>query len=180
MAKRKRDRWGLGAPPSALNPLILEVAREVSGDLRRRGIAHALIGGLAVGMHGRERATADIDFLLAGAAREVMRGFPLGANVDGVTFTVRGVTVDLLFPKSDEKFLERALKDAVGDLPVVPLDALVYLKMKAARGRDRGDVIELVKAGADVASARKYLIRHLPGKVALFDALVAEALVEPD
>ena len=40
--------------------------------------------------------------------------------------------------------------------------------------------MKLIPLTDDVSKVRRYLIRHLPGKVVLFDALVAEAGTEAD
>ncbi|MCB9742606.1 MAG: hypothetical protein H6740_08405 [Alphaproteobacteria bacterium] len=45
-------------------PAILERAAQVSRHLSRLGVPHALVGGLAVGVHGHPRATKDVDFLV--------------------------------------------------------------------------------------------------------------------
>jgi len=49
-------------------PRVLEDARRVSETLTELGVPHALVGGLAVGLHGHPRATRDVDFLVGPAA----------------------------------------------------------------------------------------------------------------
>ena len=41
--------------------------RRVARALDEEGVAYALVGGLAVSIHARPRATDDIDVLVAGA-----------------------------------------------------------------------------------------------------------------
>lgn len=43
---------------------VLDDARRVSATLTRLRVPHALVGGLAVGLHGHPRATKDVDFLV--------------------------------------------------------------------------------------------------------------------
>lgn len=43
---------------------ITQAMRVASAQLKKSGIRHALVGGLAVGAHGYPRATKNVDFLL--------------------------------------------------------------------------------------------------------------------
>ena len=63
-------------------------------------------------------------------------------------------------------------------LAVVPIDVLIYLKLVARRRRDLVDVVELVRAGADVGRVRDYLGQHASDLVPSFEELVNEALGE--
>jgi len=47
-----------------LNPRMVAAIRAAHEAYARLGIRHALIGGMAVGVHGHPRATKDIDFLV--------------------------------------------------------------------------------------------------------------------
>jgi len=58
----------LDALADVVSPTILQRASDVSAELRKLGVRHALIGGLAVGVHGHVRATKDVDFLVGGEA----------------------------------------------------------------------------------------------------------------
>ncbi len=63
-------------------------------------------------------------------------------------------------------------------LAVVPIEALIYMKLVARRRKDMVDVIELVKAGADVRQLQNYLKQYASDLIALFEELVNEALTE--
>jgi hypothetical protein len=65
-------------------------------------------------------------------------------------------------------------------LAVVPIEALVYMKLKARRRRDMVDVVELVKAGTDAKRVRGYLARHDQDLLPAFDELVNEDLNATD
>jgi hypothetical protein len=52
------------------------------------------------------------------------------------------------------------------------------MKLAAKRRRDLVDVVELVKAGADVNRVRNYLQQYASDLVPSFEELVSEALVE--
>lgn len=57
---------------------------------------------------------------------------------------------------------------------------LVYMKLKSPRHKDRTDVIELLKAGLDVARCRAYLSAHAPSFVTEFDDAVRRAEAEEE
>jgi hypothetical protein len=61
---------------------------------------------------------------------------------------------------------------------VVPIEALIYMKLVAKGRKDMVDVIELVKAGADLTLVRNYLRQYAGDLVPLFEQLVNEALAE--
>lgn len=168
----------------AINPKILRAAQEFSAELRRRGIPHAIIGGLAVGAHGYPRATRDADFLIAREALDAVAGAALGGEVEGKTLRFRGVIIDLLFASADEGFLEDEIARArpgVGAAPVVSVEALIYMKLDAARAKDTADVVELIKRGAVTeARALAYLRAHRPDLVDDFRSCALQASVEPE
>lgn len=169
--------------PRATNPQILRVAREVSANLKRRSVPHVLIGGLAVSAYGYDRATHDADFLVSGEAQEEIAGDTLGGEVRGKTITVHGVDVDLLFPKENQDFLEDVFVGArkICGIPVVPIEVLIYLKLIAARARDQGDIVELVKRGkVKINRVVTYLREHRPDLIEDFKALVVQAENEPE
>src|SRR5438128_517761 len=79
----------------------------------------------------------------------------------GIPFQVSGIAVALLSAKSDEPNLVDALSAAAtsGDVPVAPIETLIYLKLKSPRHKDLTDVIELIKAGIDQKRVRSHLDR---------------------
>src|SRR5262245_2230537 len=135
-------------------PEVLEAMRTASAALISVGIRHVVVGGLAVGANGFPRATRDVDFLVGDEAFE---HHPDGLVTlrAGVPFQVRDVAVDFISPARDEAFLAAALDAEPGSIIEGP--ALVYMKLKSPRHKDRTDVIELVKTGLDVEACRVYL-----------------------
>lgn len=83
------------------------------------------------------------------------------------------MAVDFLGAEPSEGFLADALAAEPGSF--VEGAPLVYMKLKSPRHKDRTDVIELVKAGLDVAVCRNYLSAHAPSFVPLFDDAVQRA-----
>lgn len=145
---------------------ILAALAEASACLDALEIAHAVIGGLAVGAWGYPRATKDVDFLVRAA--DV---FDVHGNI--VTFRahvpieVNGVKVDYL--PAEDHGLEKALVD-----PIVPVEALFLLKLRAWRRQDQTDLAKLIELGADVDHIRKWLRNRIEDEaVTRLDKLTA-------
>jgi hypothetical protein len=98
----------------------------------------------------------------------------------GVPIEVDGIRIDYLSPISLGPQLEEVLDHPPisEGLAVVPIEVLVYMKLVAKRRKDQVDIIELVKAGADLKRVRQYLDQYARDLVPLFDELVNEALAE--
>ncbi|MDQ3011904.1 MAG: hypothetical protein M3X11_14495 [Acidobacteriota bacterium] len=159
-------------------PKVRDAAVKTSAQLNFLGIRHALAGGLAVGAHGYIRATTDVGFLVGEEAFD-HQGL-LVAFKAGVPIEVDGIRIDYLSPTSLGPQLEEVLDDPpmTEGLAVVPIETLIYMKLVAKRRKDMVDVIELVKAGADLTLVRNYLRQYASDMVPLFEELVHEALAE--
>jgi hypothetical protein len=159
-------------------PRVRDAAIKSAAQLNDLGIRYAIAGGLAVGAHGYVRATTDVDFLVGEEAFEHQGS--LVAFKAGVPIEVDGVRIDYMSPVSLGPQLEEVLDHPLmtEGLAVVPIRVLIYMKLAAKRRRDMVDVIELVKAGADVTSVREYLIQYASDLVPSFEELVSEALGE--
>ncbi len=159
-------------------PRVRDAAIKSAAELNDLGIRYALAGGLAVGAHGYVRATTDVDFLVGEEAFE--HHGSVVAFKAGVPIEVDGVRIDYLSPVSLGAQLEDVLDHPpmTEGLAIVPIEVLVYMKLVAKRRRDLVDVIELVKAGADVSRVRDYLRRYAGDLVPSFEELANEALGE--
>jgi hypothetical protein len=139
-------------------------AYDASKELSALGIRHAIVGGIAVGAHGAARATKDVDFLVN--QEDAFSGVTVLSFKAGVPIAVRGVVVDYLTPEGNQhpELLRQALIDApVSEgVPVVPLEALIVLKLQAARRRDLDDVSRLCETADVEDHIRKYLQVHAP------------------
>jgi hypothetical protein len=161
-------------------PAVLDAARVASQRLASLGLKHALVGGLAVGVHGFVRATKDVDFLVTDDAFEHHEGGIVTLR-PGVPIQVGGVLVDLLTAREDDGALASVPVSADGtSVPIAPIGALVHLKLKSPRMKDATDVVELVKAGVDRAACRAWLDANAPALRARFDELAARAEAESD
>ena len=161
---------------SFVAPKVRDAALKTAAQLTHLGIRHALAGGLAVGAHGYVRATTDVDFLVGEEAFD-HQGL-LVAFKAGVPIEVDGIRIDYLSPVSLGPQLEEALNhpQLSEGLAIVPIEALIYMKLVAQRRKDLLDVVELLKAGADVKRVRAYLQQYAGDLLPRFEELVTEAL----
>jgi hypothetical protein len=158
-------------------PEVLSAMHTASGALRDAGVRHVVVGGLAVGANGFPRATKDVDFLVGDEAFEHHAGGLVTLRA-GVPFQVRGVAIDFLAPDPHETFLAASLTSEPG--MVIDGPALVYLKLKSPRHKDRTDVIEMIKGGLDADGCRRYLERNAPSFLPGFEDALTRARAEED
>jgi len=194
---------------AAVIPHLVEVMderakmlRELADVLSVVGAEHALIGGLAVGYHGRMRATVDVDLLVPGRKLKALvhelaaRGFPVKAFPDMIR--VYSVGAD---PETDEPIADLVSREANPVLQaafphteaatvleqgvaVIKRGALVALKFHAAVSPDRriedryqdiadiGRVVAKRFAPEDAELARSIVDKMYPGAVAEFETLI--------
>jgi hypothetical protein len=152
----------------------------------------ALIGGLALAAHDVVRATQDVDFLVdADDARAVHEalialGYERVHQSEDAANYIRGdEALDLLYAHrpTARRLLERAgaRETAMGRLRVVSVEGLIGFKLQALvneprRGRDRDDILELLRAGRgklDMQEVRSYFDLFDRGE--LLDELLREA-----
>ena len=155
-------------------PRVREAAVRTADQLNQLGIRY----GLAVGAHGYIRATSDVNFLVGEEAFEHQGS--LVAFKAGVPIEVDGVRIDYLSPVALGQHLEEVLdQPSMSEgLAIVPVEVLIYMKLVAKRRKDLVDVIELVKAGADVNRVRVYVEKYASDLASSFEELVNEALAE--
>ncbi len=166
MKKRGDQRPDLELLRGVVAPEILRAAEVASEKLREAGIPHALAGGLAVGSHGYPRTTDDVDFLVGDEAFVMHAGGLVTLKMPLIA--VGDVRVDLVSidePEGEGRHLRPAVDRPAtsGEIPIVPLTALVYMKLKAGRQKDVADVVELLKRGEiDLDLVDRYLEKHAP------------------
>jgi len=159
---------------------VWDTARDCANVLRQHGLPVAVVGGVAVCLHGYRRNTVDVDMLVrredATAVRETLEQAGYVWNQDEREFIgSTGVPVQFLLsgePAGDDSSYGVYLPDPsepkvtteLEELPVVSLSRLIALKLACGLGnvrrtyRDLADVVELIAAnrlGRDFA-------RHLP------------------
>ena len=136
------------------------VLREVGALLRDAGVAHALIGGVAVGLHGYARATADIDLLVDGARRHdvidlmTKAGFTLAVATDEVLHFTGAVPVDMLLARREttRQMLADATPDASTGTMLLRVEDVIGLKIQAfsnnpgRKWHDQADIAALIQS----------------------------------
>ena len=133
---------GLDDLEEVVAPAILRRAGRVSSLLRELGVPHALIGGLAVGVHGHPRATRDVDFLVG--AEAFSHTTPVLMYRQELAEIVRTGETDIMSIPTDYPGLAAELR-LEDDIPVISLRGLILMKLVAFRPRDQGDVGSLVR-----------------------------------
>jgi hypothetical protein len=149
-----------------------EVARRVLDLLKRNELGAAVIGSVALAVHGYVRATTDLDLGVAVLTFESLRsmaeqlrerGYDVDVGEPGVDDPLGGVvtvsgpdfdSVQLVNLRAASGRNERLARDAIEtaqriegiDLPVVDLPHLVALKLVSGSRQDQLDVVHLLRA----------------------------------
>ena len=149
-----------------------EVARRVLDLLARNDVGAAVIGSVALAVHGHVRATTDLDLGVAVMAFESLRstaeqlrdrGYDVDVGEPGVDDPLGGVvtvsgpdfdSVQIVNLRARSGRNERLARDAIEaaqriegiDLPVVDLPHLVALKLVSGSRQDQLDVVHLLRA----------------------------------
>jgi hypothetical protein len=161
---------------------LWEAAVRCHEALRAEGIPHAIVGGVAVCLHGYQRTTVDVDMLVVPDASARIRGCLEAAGFvwDAEQREFRdqaGVTVQLLVAgeragKGSEVLLPdpgdpRAVETVEG-LPVAALARLIEMKLACGEGdlrrthKDFADVVELIASrglGGEFAASLHKAVR---------------------
>jgi hypothetical protein len=163
-------------------PEILAAVEAASRKLREAGIPHALAGGLAVGAHGYPRTTEDVDFLVGDEAFLHHPGGLVTLKVPLIAVgTVRIDMVSIEPSEMEKEQLRPALENPPKseEIPIVPLTALVYMKLKASRQKDLADLVELLKRGKiDIQEMDRYLEKQVPALLRQWESVKALAARE--
>ena len=156
---------------------LRNVLLEIHGALSEAGIAHALIGGLALAAHGAGRATADLDLLADGERAEdvdrILRehGYECLLRTENVANYVAATPergrVDFLFARRayGRAMLARAAAHSIlgTSIPVVDASDLIGLKVQSSsndasrRYLDLADIERLLRSPTiDLTRVREY------------------------
>jgi hypothetical protein len=150
-------------------PEILAAVEVASRTLQEGGVPHALAGGLAVGAHGYPRTTDDVDFLVGDEAFLKHAGGLVTLKVPLIA--IGNVRIDMVSidPSTEETDQLRSAVEHPPEserIPIVPIAALVYMKLKASRQKDLADLVELLKRGKiDIAAIDLHLQKYAPAFV---------------
>jgi hypothetical protein len=140
---------------------VHQTTRRIARLLHKSRISYAIVGGMAVNLHGAERTTRDVDVLLTDEGFARFQQEFVGNTFDRVPGRSRrfidrknAVSVDILrtgrFPGSGKPgpiaFPDPAdVSVTIEKTQVVNLPQLIQLKLAARRHSDFGDVVFLIR-----------------------------------
>lgn len=169
--------------------LIAEL-RALDEQLCKAGLRYAMIGGVAVNIHGYVRATRDLDMLMSAedteAVHDLLRAMgyeSFDRKPDLASYIRETMRVDVLFARRpiSRRLLEKARQTdyCAMRIPAISLEGLIGLKVQAfnddpvKRLRDLPDIIELFKINRgrlDLDEIRSYF--RLFDKESLLDDIL--------
>lgn len=134
------------------------------------GIDHALIGGLALGAHGVQRFTDDVDFLVEGSARAeikrlfIGRGYKVFFESQEVMQLAGEGEIDFLFANRDisRSMLRNAQPIKGLNVRCVRIEDIIGLKIQAYKNdakralRDKADIQALVDGETLTAKSQDF------------------------
>lgn len=146
------------------NETLWELVQRVHRLLAREGIEHAIVGGVAVCLHGYRRNTVDLDLLVDPADEAVFRS---ALEADGIRWraaekefqSTAGVAIQCVLAGEKQGSGQEARFPNPGDrkhvttiegLPVLSLASLIQSKLACGLGnlrrthKDFADVVELI------------------------------------
>jgi hypothetical protein len=146
--------------------------RLVSEIFRTKGVKHAVVGGMAVGANGYLRNTNNLDFLVDDNAFlysdrvvYVRNDLPIKYFGTKVNWVSMSPSEKPIF----EKFLVLPVRDQV---PIMPVEPLIAMKLIAGRHKDRTDIIELAKVRSDLTSIVEFTSTNIPHLLPLLNELI--------
>jgi len=154
---------------------LITQLRELDARLRQARIDYALIGGVAVNIHGHVRATRDLDVMVLVEDNDALHdqlqalGYEAIDRRDDMSSYVRKLDrLDVIFARRpiNRALLERSASVEYGGmrLPAIPVEGLIGLKVQAMsddprRIDDLADIIELMRihrGSLDLEETRSY------------------------
>ena len=150
----------------------IEGLKAVSEIFRKNGIEHVVVGGLAVGANGYLRNTNNLDFLVGDNAF-VHRDKIIYVRND-LPIRYFGSEVHWVSMRDSEKsiFGRFLLLPARGQVPIMPIEPLIGMKLLSGRHKDRTDIIELVKVRSDLSSIVEFTKTNIPALLPMLDELI--------
>jgi hypothetical protein len=163
------------------NETLWEAARSSHEVLRSAGVAHAVLGGVAVCLHGYQRNTVDVDLLVrqdeAATARTELESHGWRWIAENTELrSPGGIALQFVFggekagSDSEVRLPDPADESAVTQLeglPVLTLSRLIEAKLACGQGnlrrthKDFADVVELIAAHQLSRSFAKNLHKSL-------------------
>lgn len=145
---------------------VWDAARSASAALAAAELPHALVGGVAVCLHGYQRNTTDVDWVIRSEDSDAVRDALTGAGFTWdqerrefhspsgvpVQFVIAGAKAGSKTPVTLPDPNDEGAVTRLEDLPVLTLAKLIESKLACGQGslrrthRDFADVVELIAA----------------------------------
>jgi hypothetical protein len=148
------------------NESLWQTATECHQLLAAAKIPHAIMGGVAVCLHGYQRNTVDVDMLIRSEDADAVR-----ATLEGERFAIRFLCAGELAGKDSEVKLpdpdDEQATTGIEDLPVLTLAKLIESKIACGLGnprrtyKDFADVVELIVHNRLNSSFARFLHKSL-------------------
>ena len=146
---------------------ILEMARELSGLIRESNVLAAVIGGIAVVLHGHWRSTKDIDLLVGSNPTEVselLQSHGFKHDPDRREFVREGIPVHLVLPEQAGTTVRKTIE--IDGVLTIELKELIDMKLRSGttnmlRAQDLADVIGLVRCNRLTGEFARFLSKPL-------------------
>ena len=130
---------------------ILDAAREISAALREAGVEGAVVGGVAVVLHGHVRTTVDVDVYSSEPAARltgVLESLGFSLDPERREFVREGIVVHIVRPDQVGTAPGRLVE--IEGVTTVSLADLIAMKLrsglaKLTRAQDLADVIGLIR-----------------------------------
>lgn len=146
--------------------------RVVSEIFRKAGVKHVVVGGLAVGANGYLRNTNNIDFLVDNNAFIFRDKIEYIRNDLPIKYFGTRVNWVSLAPSEVPIFGKFLLLPASGQIPIMPIEPLIGMKLITARHKDRTDIIELIKVRSSLTSITEFVTANIPFLLPLLNELI--------
>ncbi|MFO0959474.1 MAG: hypothetical protein U0800_18910 [Isosphaeraceae bacterium] len=130
---------------------ILDTARELTVAFRARGISAAVIGGVAVFLHGHARTTRDIDLIAGSDLEEIAQALiSLGFVHDPARREFVRDEIPVHLVTADQAGMALSRTTEIEGIDTIPLGDLIAMKLRSGtanmlRAQDLADVIGLIR-----------------------------------
>ena len=146
--------------------------RQISEIFRKAGIKHVVVGGLAVGANGYLRNTNNLDFLVDNSAFVFKDKVVYVRNDLPIKYFGTRVNWVSMSPAEAPIFSKFLLLPARDQVPIMPIEPLIAMKLIAARHKDRTDIIELIKVRSNLTSITEFVSTNIPFLLPLLNELI--------
>lgn len=146
---------------------VLEVAREVSQLMHEANLSGAVIGGIAVVLHGHIRTTKDVDIFARPPLQplsELLKANGFTFDRKERTFIKHGVPIHLVLPEQTGPLSNETIE--IEGITTVTLADLINIKLRSGttnllRAQDLADVIGLIRHHQLTGSFARHLDKPL-------------------